>query len=570
MAIQGFKVALNAARFPPVSTKGQRAVLVPGLDSAPRTPRSFMGAEESVDYNLAQILYGENIMPLASGIKSVGYEQLVAPTVTSDFDQLFALRDANEDTVLYSPSAGKNYIYDSSSSSWTSTTFLEIHGVPLSGASQNTEATAKLTYAYVDGKTFVCYSRLIADGGTDASILYWDPVTLALTPAGALIANLPFAAGTIDGISSSNGYLIVYSDITVAWAAFNGTAFDYTLYANGEFTGSGAQIPEDVQGTIKACVSLPGGFVIFTSKNAIAASYHAQNLVAPWIFREISGAGGLKTYEQSTIEGSLGAIIAYTTTGLQRVSLNSSEESYPDVSDFIAGRQLETYSLSTHTTSISIPSTDLATKISNIANRYLVVSYGTFPGAYTYALVYDLTLKRWGKLKINHVDCFYYSYLSLSSGLTYEMTDPEQYDSAALSTYDAAGTQSGDIAAAQHCLAFLQSDGRILVADWSSKPKATEDAAVAVIGRVQLTRSSHTQFNRAEIERMTSGRVYLQPSYGGADLAAPEQLIDIEVSSDTDYRIVGGMIDCNNFNIVLEGTFDLSTIILEATTSGRV
>lgn len=40
MAIQRFKIALNNALFPLVSTKAQRAVFVPGLDSAPRTPRA--------------------------------------------------------------------------------------------------------------------------------------------------------------------------------------------------------------------------------------------------------------------------------------------------------------------------------------------------------------------------------------------------------------------------------------------------------------------------------------------------------------------------------------------------
>ena len=229
MAIQRFKVSLNAARFPLVSTKGQRAVFIPGLDTAPRTPRTFMGSNESVDYNLSQIVYGENIMPVSEGLKSVGYSQLIAPTVNSDFDQIFALRDDAENTVLYSPAAGKNYIYDTGTSAWTTTTFNDIHGVNISVTSPNTEATAKVTYAYVDGKTFVCYSRLTATGtpDTDASILFWNPTTVALEPAGALIANLPFGVGEIDGISSSNGYLIIYSDISVAWAAFNGTAFDY-------------------------------------------------------------------------------------------------------------------------------------------------------------------------------------------------------------------------------------------------------------------------------------------------------------------------------------------------------
>ena len=105
MAIQRFKVALNNARYPLMSTKAQRAVFVPGLDSAPRTPRIFMGADESIDHNMAQVIYAENVMPSSEGIRSVGYRQLIAPSVNDDFDSIFALRDADENTVLYSPAA---------------------------------------------------------------------------------------------------------------------------------------------------------------------------------------------------------------------------------------------------------------------------------------------------------------------------------------------------------------------------------------------------------------------------------------------------------------------------------
>ena len=570
MAIQRFKLALNAARFPLVSTQGQRAVFVPALDTAPRTPRAFMGSNESVDFNIPQILYGENIMPAAEGVRSVGYSQLIAPTVNTDFDQIFGLRDDQENTVLYSPSAGKNYVYDSTAGAWTTTSFATIHGVTISTSSPNTEATAKVTYAYVDGKTFVCYSRVTATGtpDTDASILYWNPATQSLAPAGSLIANLPFAVGTIDGISSSNGYLIVYSGLAVAWAAYNGIAFDFVSYANGTYTGSGTQIPEDVQGPIKACIGISGGFVILTSKNAIAASYHAQTLAAPWVFREVSGAGGIESYEQATVEGSLGMLIAYTTTGLQKISLNSSEEAYPDVSDFIAGRCIERYSFGNQTLTQASTTLDFFVKVTNIANRYLVISYGTFPTVYSFALVYDMTLQRWGKLRIVHRDCFYYNYGTVTGDLTYSMLGDIPYEYPGLGSYNTTTQQSNAIVAAQHGLAFLKADGSVSLADWSAKVRDTEDEAVVIIGRMQLTRSSNAQFNRAEIEGLSSGHTFVQPSYNGSTLEQTISLIDIDVTPNS--RTVGELIDCKNFNLVIEGTFDLSTIILEATTSGKV
>lgn len=570
MAVNRFKVALNAARFPLVSTKATRAVFIPGLDAAPRTPKSFMGADESVDYDLSQVIYGENIMPTAAGINSVGYSQIVVPTVNSDFDQIFALRDADENTVLYSPAAGKNYIYDAVAGLWSTTTFLTIHGAVIAPTSPNTEATAKVSYAYVDGKTFVCYSRLLktATPATDASILFWNPTTQALIPAGALIANLPFAAGEIDGISASNGYLLVWSGITVAWAAFNGTAFDFDIYLNGEYTGSGYQIPEDVQGPITAIVSLPGGFLMFTTKNAIASSYHSQTISTPWVFREVPNAGGISGYEQATVEGSLGVTIAYTTTGVQRISLNSAEESYPDVSDFIAGRFIESYNAGTRTVSGSAVSTDFYTKLTAVANRYLVLSYGTTAGAFDFALVYDMALKRWGRLNIAHRDCFYYSYGAITTGLTYSMLGAVSYDGSALTTYAAAGTISNPNVSAQHGLAFLLETGEVKIADWSNGNRAVQDTGVAVIGRVQLTRAGFSQFNRVEAEGMVDGDIAIQPSYDGKTLAATEDLYVITQSGD--YMEAGSLVDCKNFNLLVTGTFSLSTLIIEATTSGKV
>jgi hypothetical protein len=207
-------------------------------------------------------------------------------------------------------------------------------------------------------------------------------------------------------------------------------------------------------------------------------------------------------------------------------------------------------------------------KISNIANRYLVVSYGTYPKVFSFALVYDMTLQRWGKLRIVHRDCFYYNYGAITADLTYSMLGDIPYNYPGLGTYDSTTQQSNAIVAAQHGLAFLKEDGSVLLADWSSLIRDTEDEAVAILGRIQLTRTSHSQFNRAEIEGMTSGRVYLQPSYDGRTLGTAIPLTDIEVYDR--YRIVGDMVDCKNFNLVVEGTFDLSTMIIEATTSGKI
>lgn len=563
MAVQNFKIALNAARFPLLSTHGQRAVFIPGMDSAPRTPRIFMGAEEAVDYNLPQLLYGENFMPTSSGVNSVGYSQLVAPSVATDFDSIFALRDSNENTVLYSPAAGKNYIYDKTAGMWDDNPIETIFGLTLAAGS--IPADSRVTYAYVDGKTFVCYSRLKSTTNVDMSLLYWNGTNLV--SAASLLANLVFGAGTIDGISSSNGYLLMWSGLKVAWAPFNGATFNYVEYANDAFTGAGSQVPEDIQGNIRAIIPLAGGFAMFTDKNAVAAHYYAQAINAPWVFREIANAGGLESYEQATVEGTLGNVYAFTTAGMQSISLNSAESIMPDVADFVTNRKIERYNLETQTLYTGAVNLDFYIKVSNIGNRYIVISYGTVPTLFSFALVYDLALKRWGKLRILHRDCFYYSYGVETVGLTYAAFGDVSY-SQATDTYSSTVGQSNSFTAAQHALAFLKYNGEVVVANWSEELRDTEDEAVAIFGRMQLSRTSNIQLNLVELEGFKTGRVFVQPSDNGRTLD-PTIELEQETSAE-DFGAFGGLVDCLNFNVVVQGTFSLSTIVLQATTTGKI
>jgi hypothetical protein len=565
MAVQRFKVALNNARYPLLSTKAQRSVFVPGLDAAPRTPRIFMGGDESADYNMAQVVYCENVMPTAEGVHSVGYSQIIAPTVNTDFDQIFALRDSDENVVLFSPAAGQNYVYDDVMEQWAADDIETIYGLTLDPACD--PALSKVSYAYVDGKTFICYSRLKSDDSpaADMSLLYWDGT--ALQDPGVLITNLPFPAGEIDCIGSSNGYLIIASGISVAWAPFNGAAFDFQIFANGAFTGAGVQVPEEIQGNVRAVVSVSGGFLIFTVRNCIGASYNAQNIASPWIFKEVADAGGLESYEQATVEGTLGRVYAYTTAGLQSISLNSAEFILPEIADFIAGRQIERYRFELHELYQGRTSLDFYVKLTTIANRYLVVSYGTYPGIYSFAIVHDFALKRNGKLRMVHRDCFYYNYGVIEKDLTYSMLGDVPYDDPDLTTYEDTTEQSNAFVSAQHGLAFLKSTGEVVVANWSDEARDAPDAAVVVIGRVQLTRAANVQFNRLEAEGMVNAIAVIQPSYDGRNLAPAEQLVDC--GSVGTFGYYGGMYDCKNFNIAIEGTFELSTLILEGTTSGR-
>lgn len=561
MAVVRPKLAINNAVIPWLSANAQRPVINAQLDAAPRTPRVFMGTDDNADYNMANVIYAENVMPAAHGIKSVGFVDLATPHVTGDFDTIFPLRDADENVVLFSPAHGENFFYDAATDAWTGRSILAIWGMaPTTGDPE----TAKVTYAYVDGKTFVCYARM-KNGTTDMSIMQWDSAAKTLTPAGAIITNVPFAVGEIDGIASSSGYLLIWSGLSVAWAFFNGTAFDYANYANGQFTGSGSQIPEDIQGPITAIVGMAGGFIAFTARNAISASYHAQTIAAPWVFKEIPDAGGLESYEQATVESSLSKVMAYTSAGIQAITLNSADHAHPGLSDFITSHKVEEYSFTTHQVTQGALDLDCFVKITAVGNRYVVVSYGYYPGIYSYALIYDLALQRWGKIRLRHRDCFSYTYQATEGDLTYAALLDVQYTELGDTAYNDLAAVNSVITPAQRAMAFMTERGGIKLASWSSR--ATQDEAVAILGRVQIARMRHTQLNRIELDGFKQGNVFVQASSNGRTIASLWPTVTVE--QDGDYRLAGCLVECKNFNIVLEGSFDISSIVVEACPAGE-
>jgi len=585
MPMQRFKLALNQARMPMVPSWSPRAALIPQLDVIQKsTSQAFFGAVENADFNAPQILYGENFVPWTQGIKSVSYSQVV-PGITdhTDFDQIFPLRDEEENQVLFSPANGANYIVGPSGV-WIANPPLgqqwagETPPLFLSTASINNLETARVTPAYVDGKTFIAYSGIglsTTNGGAtldkDGSIYLWNPTTLQFerqNPQGTagLIQNLDIPIGEIGGIASSNGYLLVWSGLAVHWAAFNGEAFDFTIYANGAITGSGSQIPEDVEGPITAIRAVSGGFIIFTSRNCVAAYYNANNFASPWIFKGISNGGGLEDLELSTRETSKGSIFAYTTGGVQQITLNAAESFAPDVTDFLGSRSLERFNLSTMTFTQGRSSSEFFVKMTYVGSRFLVVSYGFIPGTYSFALIFDTALQRWGKLRLAHRDAFIYSGTVETVKLTYGMLIDVTYHEMADIPYNETTTQTSGLTYPRQSLAFLLKDGTIKLAVMDFRDKEDDSESFVVLGKVQLSRSSNVTLHCVEVEGLLAdGEEFLRAVHmpNGVDIAGYEEGFVREQSSRfTEFGI--DMLTGKTFALVVKGTYELSTMIVHA------
>ena len=518
MSFQKFTAILASAKFPFTVEHFERPILIPGMDLPARAPRSFAGEPDSKNFELPIPFYAQNVLPTTGGIQSTSYQQLVAGIPGNvDFDQVILLRDASENNFLLAPANGQNYIYTASTNQWNPTnSFVGFPG-------------GTVSRSYVNGRTFVCYANWnIYEYNSGAGTFL--PVAISGVP----VAN-------IDGISNSSNYLLYWSGITVGWSSL----IDPTDLNPSFITGAGQQIPQDVKGKIRCIAPITGGFIIYTTKNAVAALF-TNNARSPFIFREISGAGGVIDPRHVTIDAALSYHYAWTTNGLQKISINASEMISDDASDFLAGKLFETFDIPSLTLTLQRISTNFNIKVTFVSGRFLVVSYG-LPSStvgFTHALVYDAIQKRWGKLRVDHTDCFQYPYPNLPGQVTFPLPLAS--------------------------LAFLQQDGTIQLCIQDDRVNA--DQGVVIVGRFQAVREKVIGFDGVEVESTLQAYppdVYLMVSPDGKALGTPSKLQQL-VNSGNFIKFgapqpsstgVPALRTGKSFALLVTGTFEFNTMV---------
>lgn len=505
MAEYKFTAALNAAGFPFVTRFQPRNIIVAGMDNRLRNPATTAQSnQDNNPANLPQVLYVENILPTEDGIQSVGFNQLQNQVAgETQFDEVYILRDENEATSYFAPARGKNYITSGFGVAWAQSN-------PLAGA----PVANDVSVAYVNGQTYICYSGL--------KLFRWDGVSLVDESAalvGVAIADVRYIVG------AGNYLIAACADLSIKWSSL----VNPLDFAPSLSTGAGSQIPLDLRGPVKGLTSIAGGFIIHCLQNAVAAMY-TNNANSPFTFREIPNAGGITTKRLVATDVS-GAVYQWSNNGLQRLGLRECESLFPTVADYFTGRLHETFDTNTNLLSITrlTASQNFFVKVAFIAGRFLVLSYGiTADGYYSYALIYDNLLKRWGKVKREHTDCF---------------------------------SRFSD---ARQSICFVTDNGSVyeVVLDH----RALTDSGVVILGRYQLNRSSLICSQEVELEVTDSQdnpSVTVIANYNGT--TAGEQHAMVAYVNTDNYRSFQKQIEAVNLSYVIKGTFTLNTVLLTHT-----
>ena len=531
---QPVRISVNGSDMPFLFRDAQRAVLVPraGIDNVGNVPH----ADQSPDYNAPQLMFVENVMPIARGIVATRFSELISADNAKQFDQAIVLRDSHENNALFTPAGGANYLLSNTTGLWTSSNpFSFLHKL--------------ITRAYVAGRSFVMYEkeRLYEYNGSTGAV---DNVTSSLVlPTG-------YAISDIRGCGAASNYLLLFTDIGILWSSPSDPLnFDSSLN-----NGSGQQIPQDVRGQISAILPVSGGAIIYTVRNAVAI-FFTNSAATPFVFKGISNAGGVASYEQVAYDADEKFQYVWGSGGFQSVSLQGANPVFPEVSDFLTSFIYETYDYTNNVVVSQKLGSNMSVKLTFVSNRFLVVSYGPVGDIFTHALIFDSALQRWGKVKIDHVDAISYPYPNIAGDLTYDQL-VTSYEGLGDASYDSLGVGILSISPPKRTIAFLGLHGNIeiLSVDYLGTGIAQ---SVAIFGQLAHNRNKFTTLDSVELDGLddvVDGRLFILNSIDGRNIARVTEFLTYGLQTG-DYKNFLGEETGRQLCISVVGSFQLTSLI---------
>ena len=571
MAQVTYRANLSARAFPFISDNWGRTVIVPQYDN---TYSKALASSEDIDEDIGipQIYYCHNMLPNAQGFQSVGYTQVITPSTSiTDFTSVYLLRDT-DDTKVYLGVTENNTFYVSSGTGWA------VKGTFGS-------AGAEVTVAHVSGTSYICvagYGFLRYDfasqlfvsvtlsglntalikglTGAVGYLIAWSSPVAAVsrvftttsgstTIAGAattgIVLNQPvkgtgipdgtYVAAITGGVSITlSQAATVTGSATLIFSAMScpvgwSSTIDPTDFVPSLVTGAGGGNVEGARGAITFCAAHTLGFIVYTTNNAVSAVY-SNNARYPFNFREIVASGGVASQGLVSVDANSSNHYAYTTSGFQLVSTSQAQTVLADLTDFISGRVFEDFDETTNTFTQTQLTAPMQKKLNVIADRYLIISYGI--DSLTHAIIYDISQKRFGKVKIPHV-----------ATIEYQLPDPDVVE------------------IPKQSVGFLQADGALKVIDFS--PYSTNSYGVIALGKYQFVRQRLLQLDTISVENIYNQSTFeclLLTSLDGKNTA--QSTPDV-LSTSGKLKVFGTRKTGINHSLVFKGSMQLNSVILQ-------
>jgi hypothetical protein len=511
---------LSAKSIPFLTDFQGRTVIVPGPDNT--FNRSLTSETDTdKDVGVPTCYYLHNVLPAPYGFSSVGYEQIIPPITPAldTFIEASLLRSnalsgaTNGPRFYFSPQrSGTHYTFLLGSTTW----------LPI-GTSVPFPSDSNVSYATIQGISYIYFSKI--------GCYKWNSATNTLIP----VTLTGLTAVNIIGIAAYQGYMIAYDESSVYWSST--LDIDYTLnavdFVPSLTTGAGNLRPEGAKGPITVVLAATFGLTVYTTSNVVAALY-SGNSRYPFNFKEVVSSGGCTSADLVTYDANTGNQYAYTTSGMQTVTATTTQTVFPEITDFLAGSDFEDFDDETLTFSSQTLTSPMAKKLTAIADRYLIISYGI--GSLTHAIVYDMTQRRYGKLKIPHVDCFEFEYLS-----------PNLAD------------------APRRSIAFLASDGSVKILN----PSVTfaQSKGVILLGKFQYVRSRLLTLDKLTFQTVHASQsinVYDLYSTTGGTIESVTRVEGYDMTTNNETQKVYNFRSTGiNHSLLFVGGFFLSSFVLQ-------
>ncbi len=513
-----YRANLSASTWPFLISNAGRTVIVRGQDQNYVNPIASQ-EDSDKDIGVPQIIYCHNVLPTADGFQAVDYNTVVASAAFllagDTFQDTVPVYSATGDVAyLAITTGGKLLYYRAPNSTWT----LMSEIVGLAGKAMTVARVAGVTYIYF--ANIGCYTFNFT-----TNVL--EPVTLnGLDPLLVL------------GILNSQGYMIAYTQDAIAWSSL----VDPTDFEPSLATGAGGGNLEQIRGTVVACVYTVTGFIIYSTVNAVVALYSGNDRY-PFNFREIAFSGGLIDVATVTDESNAGFHYAYTTSGLQQIAPQETKSIFHELTDFLSSKTYDDVNADTLAISTTTLASAIYKSLAIVADRYLVISYG-YPGP-SHAIVYDMVMKRFGKLKLAHIKVFEW--------WGHELADTDRVKTS---------------------FALLQETGEVLTVNFSravgSATIPTAAAATLFLGKFQLVRSRFTNLHSVEVENVHSGQPFSLrdlPTLDGKNFTTP--IFGTENTISNPAKKFYFRVSAQNHTLAATGKFELTSIQLFLSSGGK-
>jgi len=556
-----YRANLSASTFPMTVAEGGRTVIVPGPDN--NFDRRVDPQGEQTDAGIPQALYLENVMPTANGYQSIGFIKPTAPmTVPAGVGNCIGKVVELKVKLIALPGpyiiGPVEYIIDVPMYIWTSGAITGgINGAGVIGIVGAGFSSYLNTFsvAVVRG---VCYlycsnGQIYTVAATSSNNVTLTNVTASVTPLGF------FTTEDIISICSSNNYLLCHNTLTTYWSSTT-TPLDFV---SSLVSGAGSIDPNSSDDAVTYMKEAYNGFYLYALNNIIYAQY-TGNARYPWKFTPVKNSTGVLFYPWN-IFGAVDTIGHYVIESNNNIRLVQQDNSLPisaDISDFLNKTTVQSlFNSSTNT----FTETEVLTEVSTIyvhLNRYLFISIngtnrdGTIDEKYTHLIVYDIQLKRVGKIKLDHSFIF-----TIAKAVNFF---------SAVVTEESIGfvnKQTNEI--------------RVLNFDvYNSRPLSVnatyeEMQGVLVLGKFQHVRSRFLSLEEIEFEGPQNKSIVTNPNFScvvlpsldGRNFSAP-------VSPYLAYNS-GGLIRYNshvvgqNVSVAAKGAFSLNTLQLKYTIAGN-